>query len=480
MRSVALLGAVLAALPAWSLDLAPCRITGTGELRSVAAECGTLTVPENPDDPDGPTIDLFVARVEALNPVRESVAFTTIAGGPGQASTEFYVNYAAAFARVNRNRDIVLVDQRGTGRSNALDCTVPEGLEPMTADPEELRRLTRECLDALPGDPRYYTTSVAVRDLDAVRDALGYEQLDIYGVSYGTRVAQHYLRRNPAQTRTVVLDGVVPADVPLGPGIALDAQAALDQAFARCEADEACGTRFTGLRGGFERLLDQVGDDRVAVTMIDPVTGEPGELLLGGLEMRGAVRLLSYTTETVSLLPLLIHTAHAEGNLAPLAAQAKLSIESVAEALSLGMHNAVVCTEDVPYFDGHVDKDALERTYLGTLQIDGLRDTCELWPAGFIDDGFKTPVVSDAPVLVLSGEADPVTPPAFGERVMSHLANARHIVNVGQGHGQAGLGCMPRLLAEFVETADADALDVSCTERLQPAPFFLDFNGPSP
>ncbi len=437
-------------------------------------------MPENPDDPGGTAIDLFVARVTALNPVRESVAFTAIAGGPGQASTEFYVNYAGAFARINRNRDIVLVDQRGTGRSNALDCTVPEGLEPMSADPEELRRLTRECLDALPGDPRYYTTSVAVKDLDAVREALGYERLDLYGVSYGTRVAQHYLRRYPDRVRTVVLDGVVPADLPLGPGIALDAQAALDMAFARCEADESCASRFSDLRGGFGRLLDAIGDEPVAVAMIDPVSGKPGELSLGGMEVRGAVRLLSYTTETVSLLPLLIHTADVEGNLAPLAAQAKLSIESVAEALSLGMHNAVVCTEDVPWFDGHVNTEALEGTYLGTLQIEGLEDTCALWPAGVIDDDFKTPLVSDAPVLVLSGEADPVTPPAFGNRVTPHLTNRRHIVNEGQGHGQLALGCVPRLVAEFVETADPQALDVSCTERLRPAPFFLDFNGPSP
>ncbi len=472
--------AALLAWPAAALELEPCRIAGTGGLHTVAAECGHLVVPENRDEPGGATLELFVARVPALDRAAESAAFTIIAGGPGQSSAEFYVNSSRGFSRVNRERDIVLVDQRGTGRSNAMRCPMPDDGEPLSLDPELLREATEACLEQLPGDPRFYSTSPAVRDLDAVRAALGYERLDLYGVSYGTRVAQHYLRRFPSRTRTVVLDGVVPADMPLGPGISLDAQAALDSVFDRCAAQPACAARFDDLRTGFAGLLDEFGTEAMIVTMPDPVTGELGEVPVTATELKSAVRLLSYHTDTVSLLPLLLHEAYAGGNIVPLAAQAKLSARGIADALAMGMHNAVVCAEDVPFFPDDLDRDAIERSYLGMLQVDGLVEICSLWPTAVIDEDFKAPVVSDKPVLLLSGDVDPVTPAAYGDRIVPTLPNAVHIINEGQGHGQALLGCMPRLIAEFVTTADAKALDTSCTERLRPAPFFLDFTGPAP
>ena len=473
--------------PAIAVELTDCRLEDTGGLRTVAAECGTLSVPLDPQVPDGEHIELFIARIRALTASAPADAFTVIAGGPGAASTEFYVSQEGAFSRVRRDRDIVLVDQRGTGRSNPLDCPEPpEDTDMAEYSAELVKEASRDCLSSLDADPRFFTTSVAVRDLDELRKALGYAQLNVYGVSYGTRVAQHYLRRYPDQTRSVILDGVVPADLPLGPAISLDAQAAVEQMFNRCAQDAACAEAFPDLRDGFDELAAQLADEPASVMLQDPLVGGSTTEQLSAPAFQAAVRLLSYSTETVSILPLVLHSAYADGDFAPLAAQAAMVTRRTNELLSYGMHNAVVCTEDVPFYEpAAVERTALEQTYLGTAMFDGLSDICSVWPAGVIDEDFKAPVVSDRPVLVLSGSADPVTPAAYGERILGDrdepwLTAARHLVVEGQGHGQAAVGCMPKLLGEFVATPDAAAVDASCLDTGGPAPFFTSFAGPEP
>ncbi len=469
------------------LELSACRISDEVGLRSHEARCGRLSRPLNPDDPGGEQIELFVAVVPALSPAPADSALTVIAGGPGGASTAFYAGFADAFGAVRRQRDIVLVDQRGTGRSHPLRCDFSD-LDVATVTPEESARAARDCLEGLDLDPRYFTTSVAVADLEAVRAALGYARLDVYGASYGTRVALHFLRRYPASTRTLILDGVVPAQVPIAPEIAVDAQAALDAVFSRCAADAGCSKAFPSLAERFAAVQARLAEGPVSVALLDPYTGEPANTTVGETELRAAVRLLSYNPYSVSLLPLLISAA-ADGNFQPLAAQAQMVIASLDEALSYGMHNAVVCTEDAPFFDAFVERelggrDAERASYLGVQQLDTLKRICEVWPAGVIDEDFKEPVRSATPVLVLSGDADPVTPPRNGERAIgpdgAYLSNARHVVAPGQGHGVANVGCLPRLVGEFVDSADVHALDTTCVERLGPAAFFVDFSATAP
>ena len=235
-RSTAVLAAALVLGPGLAaaapvvrgeVPLERCLLHDAPRTRSVTAQCGRIEVPENYDVPDGKKIELFVAVLPARRKVAARDAFTAIAGGPGGASTEDYVAWGQiAFDPVRSTRDIVLVDQRGTGSSNRLDC--PDRTEDLfeLPDLERLRTYTKECLAALPSDPRHYTTTVAVRDLETVRARLGYAQLSVYGVSYGTRVALEYLRQYPEGARAVVLDGVLPADEVLGPRTPLHAQRA--------------------------------------------------------------------------------------------------------------------------------------------------------------------------------------------------------------------------------------------------------------
>jgi pimeloyl-ACP methyl ester carboxylesterase len=365
----------------------------------------------------------------------------------------------------------VLVDQRGTGRSAAgFTCGVPDDLSLDTAAAEDLNRVIDACVAELEHDPRYYTTSVAVQDLDRVRAALGVAQWNIYGVSYGTRVAQHYLRRYPEHVRSVVLDGVVPPPLALGPDVAREAQRALEQIFARCGADAQCGAKFAGLPQLFAEVLERL--DAGAAEDTDPPA-------ISALELRTLVRFMSYNAATVALLPVLISEAHA-GNYAPLAGQARTLLRELPESLSFPMSNSVMCAEDAPYV-ADTATGGLEATYLGTGIMDGIRLICGRWPVGPVDPDFKTPVVSDAPVLLLSGEFDPITPPAYAERVKNEgLRNSVHIVGRSQGHGLIAVGCVPRVLRSFlVEPAPAE-LDASCVQQEPPTPFFLSLLGPAP
>ena len=464
-----------------ALELEDCRISAGPAFPGIKARCGTMLRPENPADPDSPDIELSVAVVPALSLKPEPDPFVPLAGGPGGSTIEFYSAWSHAFEYVRRNRDILLVDQRGTGTSARMNCDFGEDLVEGQYSSERVLQLTRECLDALPHDPRYFTTSIAVADLEAVRQALGYPMLNLYGVSYGTRVAQHFARRYPESTRSIVLDGVVPPQLPLGPEIATEAQLALDNILLRCANDDACDARFPNLQQAFLDVRAQLEEQAIVVDLTDPVTGHRQLVDFGPAELAGAIRLLAYDASSIAMMPLLIHEA-ANGNFEPLAAQFHMIAASMAEALAMGMHNAVMCSEDVPFYDRDtIDVDALKASYIGIMQLDAIEAMCSVWPTGPVDDDFRAPLATDLPVLLLSGEVDPITPPEYAELAMIDLGHAQHLTGKLQGHGQAGIGCTPRLIGQFVESPGRlSDDDVNCLHRSFVMPFFLDFAGPAP
>lgn len=472
----------VAAAPAQNaLPLHACRLDSAVTGGQSAARCGEYVVPENRKSPGGRKLRLHVAVVPALRLEPAADPLFVLSGGPGQAASDLYLSIAPAFARIRRDRDIVLVDQRGTGRSNRLDCAFPEDSNLSRLGAGELQAAVRECLAGLPGDPRYYTTSVAVRDLDEVRAALGYESIDLYGISYGTRVAQHYMRRYPQRVRVAILDGVVPAGLALGPDAALDAQRALDAAFARCAAAEGCASAFPDLPRTFESLRSRLERQPLSLTLPDPLTAQPRTAVFGAAELGAAVRLLSYVDETVSVLPLLIHAAQAEQRPEALVAQYLMIQRSAGEQIATGMHYAVVCSEDAPrWAQSDVSEAALARTYMGTAFMSSLRTICAHWPRGPVDADFAAELRSEIPVLILSGGNDPVTPQRYGEDVLRGLPRARHVVLAGQGHGQIATGCVPRLAAEFIAAGSAEALDLACVETVSAAPFMLSYSATAP
>ncbi len=463
-----------------SVDLRDCRIYAGPGFPGIKARCGILLRPLNPADDTSQSIDLHVAVVPALSLQPEPDPFVPIAGGPGQSTIEMYASLAGAFEKIRRNRDIVLLDQRGTGDSAPLDCPANEELIGIVPSKEEIEEETRACLESLPYDPRFFTTSIAVRDLEALREQLGYTSLNLYGVSYGSRVAQHYARRYPDTTRTVILDGVVPPQLALGPDIAIEAERAMQNILERCANDAACQQRFGDLEARFYALAEKLDSAPVEVALAHPKSGKPETVAFGSAELAGTLRLLSYHPTTIALIPALIDAA-ANGNFAPLAAQHLIHSATMAEALSIGMHNAVMCSEDAPFYDlDALPRDALQRTYIGSILLDMMISICGNWPAGVIDDDLREPLATSLPVLLLSGAEDPVTPPAYAERAAEKLANSLHLIGRNQGHGLASRGCVPNIMADFIAAASLENLDTACLERVFAMPFFLDFNGPAP
>ena len=463
-----------------SLQLTDCRLEAPDSGAAAGAKCGWFAVAENPAAPASRHIRLRVAVVPALNLRKAADPLVFLTGGPGEAASVDYLRLAPAFERIRRDRDILLIDQRGTGASNRLNCILGDELEVGSTEAQQIKALASRCLGALPGDPRYYTTSVAVADLEAVRVALGYSQLNLWGGSYGTRVAQHYLRRYPQRVRTVILDGVVPPPVILGPGVAVEAQRALDSIFARCTKEPACKAAFPELQGDYAALRSGLERQPVAVTIPDPVSARTLKLTFAPAHLINAIRLLSYSDATAALLPYLIHAANQQ-DLQPLAAQAVLGTRNVSNLIASGMAYSVQCSEDAPYLQrAAADDPTLAQTYIGRQFLDGFLAICSVWPRGIVDPDLHQPLHSQVPALLLSGENDPVTPPAYGAQAAAGFVHHKHLVLKGQGHIQTGTACVPRLVARFIQTADAEQLDTHCLDHVAAAPFMLSATATAP
>ena len=472
--------AVADAQPA--LELEDCRLDGV----SVPARCGSLTVFEDRAAGAGRTIDLNLVVVSAVSGSPEPDPLFFLAGGPGQAATDLADRVLGRLAEVRRRRDLIFVDQRGTGGSGRMSCALFDAVPAEEASGESLQ------LDALPlddlrdclaemetaTDPRHYTTPVAMDDLDDVRAALGYETINLYGGSYGTRAGLIYMRRHPERVRAAVLDGLAPVSMRLPSSMGADAQRALDGLFADCAADSGCREAFPDLPETFARVIEELDANPRALDATHPRTGEPFELPLSGSAFAAGLRGSLYNPTVASLVPWTIARA-AAGDFGPFLAQVVPLSES-GEAINPGMFLSVVCAEDVSQLaDGDAARLAAEEI-LGRLQVEVITDACTVWPAADLPPDYFDPVRSDVPALLLSGDLDPVTPPRWGEEVLSGLSNARHVVAPGAGHGVIAHGCADDVIAEFVEAGNHAGLDVSCLERIRRPPFMLSAAGTDP
>jgi pimeloyl-ACP methyl ester carboxylesterase len=474
MPFLALLGAAVV--------LTPCRIEHPSRSIAWPAECGSLSVPENPLKPGGRQILLHLARVPAVSRRKQADPIFLLAGGPGMAATVMYAGVAPVFSRIGRDRDIVLLDQRGTGSSNALNCSLGDS-DDSDDDPARVAPLARACLESLQAkaDVTQYTTSIAVQDLDRVRAALGYQRINLYGASFGTRVAQHYLRRYPQHVRSMILDGVVAPTEIVGPDVALDAEAALSQVLARCVADPRCHAKFPDPAADYLRLRAQLSKAPAQLQVVDPTSGEPRALQFGLPQLGAVLRLQIYTSQTAALLPVALHAAATRGDYAALAGQYLMTTRDVAESLAYGMHNSVMCSEDIPFLDdSRIDRQRLRATFIGSKFLDGLRAICSVWPRGPVDADFHAPLATATPILLLSGGADPVTPPPYAALAAAQFTNARQLTLPGMGHGQLREPCMDKIMADFIRDATPATLDTRCIDAARPAPFFISPNGPAP
>jgi pimeloyl-ACP methyl ester carboxylesterase len=459
------------------LKLENCELVVPGTPITEMAECGWFEVAENPAAPEGRKIRLRIARVPAKDRTTEPDPLIFFAGGPGQAATETWPIMSYTLRKVNENRDILLIDQRGTGQSNPLRCPQVELEEALSLDWDDMERTTRECLDAVDGDPRFYTTSIAMQDIDLVRAALGYEQVNLFGVSYGTRAAQVYLRLFPERVRSMVLDSVVPQTLALGTEHAMNLDQALYRVLQGCDESPSCKDAFPGSAQMLSDLVMQLDENPVDITVIHPNTGKPYELTFDRDVLAASLRFLTYTADTQAMLPLLIHEAATDNTFARMAGQMLIAAAGLQQSIAQGMELSVICAEDFPLFpDENTDGDYL----MSDMLLKSTRVQCSVWPAGPVPDNFHDPVSSEIPVLLLSGELDPVTPPRYADQVQVHFPNSMHLVAPGQGHSVSGRGCMGRLVSEFIVAGSSAELETECIGQMQATPYFISLTGPRP
>jgi pimeloyl-ACP methyl ester carboxylesterase len=461
-----------------TIEFSNCTLEMPGTTVTALARCGTLEVPENPDQPDGRQISLRVAMAPAVARSPEPDPLFLFAGGPGQAASETWVMMRPILDKIRRNRDIVMIDQRGTGQSAPMDCDPGDdsSLEP-DIDMEQLARLTTECLESQTGDPRFYTTTVAMHDYELVRQAMGYGQINLLGISYGTRSAQVYMRQYPLQVRSAILDSVVPMQLNLSSEHAPMLDRAVNVVFDQCHADESCREKFPEGMAELSSLVQELRAQPREIHFIHPLTGEQETLEVNGDILAVAIRFLNYGSETQALMPLLTHEAVSSGRLDRLAAQAMLVMSGLSETLSRGMELSVICSEDYPFMSGNRDH---TDTLLGNIMSEVLDLQCGIWPRGEVPDDFHEPLVSNIPVLLMSGERDPVTPPAYAATVAESLQNHLNLVAKGRGHAVIKNHCMRGIATDFVESADPAEVDTSCVEKILPSPFFTSLLGPNP
>lgn len=479
-RTFAALGLVLGALampagPSTAATPQPCRIDGLPH----EVLCGTLTRPLDPARPEATRFELHYVVVPALARRKLPDPVFLLAGGPGQSAISLAAQVMPLFARLNNRRDIVFVDQRGTGRSAPLDCDEPRAMPLAEAadTTKQLQRLAacRQRLIQLPHVKEaaglgFFTTPLAMQDLDAVRQAIGAERINLVGASYGTRAALEYQRQFPQAVRRSVLDGVAPPDMVLPASAGTDAQAALDALFAACSTEPGCTREWPALRQAWDGLLASLPR---SVTVADPFTGVAEIVTMTRDLVLAAVRAPLYVPSLAAGLPAAI-TAAAQGRYEPLVTLGTALSRRSAPGMATGMHFSVICSEDMPRL---ASAPAAATRDFGTGLAPLYEQACANWPRGTVPEAFYGIGPAASPVLLFSGGADPATPPRHARRVAEALgAKAKHVVVPNAGHGLLGAGCVPDLLFRFVDAPDeaaALAIDAACAMAMPRPPAFV-------
>ena len=472
------------------IDLKPCEMEGFERLlenlpEALAATldgagrglCGTYQVPENRAEPGGRQIALRIMVLPTTGSEPSADPIYAFAGGPGSSIVRSaWITLVLGGAR--QERDLVLVDQRGTGESNPLACAgfgeltdLQSLFDPMM--PEDVIAGCRKELSKI-ADLKQYTTEQHVRDVEAVRMALGHGKINLYGGSYGTQPIQEYLRRYPDSVRSAVMTGVSPLDSRPPLDHAAAGQLALDRWLDLCAADAACKKAFPDPRGDLEKVLKRLEEKPAKVTF-DADDGKTSTIVLRREIFAEKLRGQMYQARRAVAIPKLLRQA-AEGDFEPFV-QAVLARERFSfregDNWFTGLLLSVTCSEALPHFTRAEAAARYEGTIFGSYRVDRQSAACENWPSGEISPGFHEPVRSSVPALLLNGDLDPVTQTSGAELVARHLENGRLIVLPHSGHSPADPACSARLIAEFFKEGSAADLDTSCVEAIKADPWVL-------
>ena len=454
-------------------QLTPCSIAGlSGDVR-----CGSVEVFENRSARSGRKIQLSVTVARATDADRAADPLFLFAGGPGQAASGMGDFANTAFSLARRKRDLVFVDVRGTGKSAPLNCRIYRTASAFFGPfyPEASVRFCRDSLGAF-ANLRQYTTPIVADDLDAVRAALGYDRINIYGTSYGSRLAFVYLRQHPEHVRAIVMKAIVPTNAHMPMGYAQDAERALRLLARDCAADRECATQYPNFESEFRTVIERArqGKLRAAWPAQPAMAGiQPGDsITIGADALTSTVMGFMQSVGSRASLPRAVHRAFL-GDASELM-QAILFYRTSLDGgqIAIGMHLSVMCSEDTRWLDARKAAEDNASSFLGDARVRAQLAACRNWPQGDPGRDYDQPVRADAPVLLVSGELDPNTPARWGEEALKTLPNARHVILPLVAHNFSSVAsCGAQFVADFIERASARDLDLSCLSQIRLPPF---------
>lgn len=444
-----------------------------GDIRS-QVQCGSLLVPENYQQQQGKQLSINFAVLPAINNNEYKTPLMFLAGGPGQAAVELATSLNRVFNEVRKTRDIILVDQRGTGESSPLSCDFESEDNVYSTLPEQIEaEEIKNCVSQFSGDVTQYNSENAIRDFDAIRAALGHDKINIYGGSYGTRAALVYMRLFPESLDSVVLDSVGPIEVPIGM-FGQSGARSFNLLIENCQKDIECHQAFPNLETEFQAVKARLAKQPLSMDIIHPRLGTPIKLLLNESKFTGNLRFQLYSMESRKMVPLVIHQAYLE-NYQPLIG---LMTRTEGEQLVYtGLLFNIVCNEDIARVSQAEKTADANNNFDGAYSHQAWDMVCPFFPKYRPSEAFYQSVKVDIPTLILSGNLDPVTPPSNGDYTDKTLTNSHHIIIENASHTVAMNTCANELVSEFLTLKAPDKLDESCLKEIPQETFMTSVNG---
>jgi pimeloyl-ACP methyl ester carboxylesterase len=448
-----------------TIQLGPCPLPRSSDV----VLCGTHDVFEDRTSQAGRRIALNIVVLPATDPTAAPDPVFVLIGGPGLGAASLVTaDTARSMEAIRRQRDIVFVDQRGTGKSSAQACRFSDGptMQRHFNDlfPPDRVRACRQRLDGI-ADARLYTTPIAMDDLDDVRAALGYDMINLYGISYGAQAALQYLRQHPERVRSMVLVGVATPAAKQPLNFAGAAQHAMSMVIEDCAADSACRAAFPDLKRDFQSVLAAFDTGPVTFEVLNPATKTKERVSMSRGVFVERLRLMLYDLESASRVPLVIHRA-AQGDWVPFATRSPTGVTAGVSAMYL----TVTCSETMARITEEDIVRESRDTFVGEYRTRTHVQACAEWPRGELPSAYYEPVTGAAPVLMLSGELDAATPPHLAAAAARSLPNSRQVVIRNAAHAY-WYGCMQSIVAEFIGKGSAHDLDLACLQELRRPPF---------
>ena len=453
------------------VKLTPCQIPGLSE-----AFCGVYDVYENRTSQRGRMISLNIVVLPAAEGPAEPDPVFFFSGGPGSGVTDWVGFAPGIMPEIHKKRDFVFIDQRGTGKSNPLQCDLlgpKDRLQTYLVDmyPNDYVDACRKSLEKI-ADLTQYTTSIAMDDIHEVRAALGYDKINLFGISYGTFAVQTYMKRHPETVRSAVMNGVAWGKVPQD--FARNTQSAMNALIQDCAADEACAKTFPNFAQELDAVLKRFHEGPVQATVENPDTKQAETVSLTFGPFIAALRSMLYDIGNSARIPLLIQQT-AAGDYGP-AALASINYKRGVMGLADGLYLCITCSEDVPFVNVEKALADAKGSMLGDYRVVQQVGACKRWPRGEVPSDFNNALTMDAPVLLISGEHDPVTPPASGDALARGLPNALHVVVANESHGAFGAWptCLKPMVTKLFESGSVSGIDAGCAATVQRPPFILE------